>query len=155
MFISHRQVRRLSRCDCRLSPRARDDTIFHLHICVVVAVAQLWPGDSQSASRAPVPSCSAGRTPRCSGAWPRGGRRWAGSRRRGRTCGTSGPTWARSQSGGSGSQVSRAWPGRRVNQGQGSSSRRFKLGTQPQKNVHLSRYRASSRAGSEFIGQRT
>lgn len=82
---------------------------------------QLWPGDSQSASRAPVPSCLAGQIPRYTGGWPRGGKRWAGSRRTCWICRPSGQTWACSQSDGSGSQVSHAWPGLRVNKGQGLS----------------------------------
>lgn len=135
-LISQLQVRRLSRATAVSMCTWWHDFLF-AHLCCCRCF-QLSPGDSQSASRAPVPSCLAGRMPRCSGGWPRGGRRWAGSRRWCQTCRTSGPTWARSQSDGLGSQVSHAWPGCRVNKGQGSSLCRLKLDTQPQKNVQQS-----------------
>lgn len=78
-----------------------------------VSCAQLWLGDSQSGSRAPAPSCLAGRTRPCSGGWLRGGRRWAGSRSRW-TCSRSGPTLGRSHRGSSASQVSRAGRERKI-----------------------------------------
>ena len=77
---------------------------FNQHACVV----QLWLRDLQSGSRAPVPSCLAGQTPPFSGGWRRGGRRWAGSRRR-QTWRQSGPTWGLCRRNDSVSQVSLSW----------------------------------------------
>lgn len=101
----------LSRSYCFLKSCACDDMISNLlvnkHVCVL-AGPQLWLRDSQSASRAPAPSCLAGQTPPFSGGWHRGGRRWAGFRRP-LTCRRSGPTWGRGHRNDSASQVSQSW----------------------------------------------